>query len=273
MRVATRRLQAALSLFADVLPENAQSFREELDWIGQALGGVRDLDVQLEQLNGWVAEIPEADREALDALRSLLEDKRRDARAAMLEALDSRRYEAFVRPVRTVPARSVPPANGRGRGPRLTVAPDLIEARFRKLRSSGDRIGPTSEAADLHQLRIHGKRLRYALEFLRDLYPGQTRPLIKRMVVLQDVLGLHQDHRTWRSREAARMAADGAELEPATIFAMGEIAERYRRSMASLRAKFPRAYGRVGQGLEVAPASARGTATRGSVEASTDAAE
>ena len=50
MRVATRRLRAALDLFADVLPVRAQVFREELGWLGRLLGVVRDLDVQLEGL-------------------------------------------------------------------------------------------------------------------------------------------------------------------------------------------------------------------------------
>ena len=38
MRVATRRLRAALALFADVLPVRAQVFREELGWLGRLLG-------------------------------------------------------------------------------------------------------------------------------------------------------------------------------------------------------------------------------------------
>ena len=50
MRVATRRLRAALALFAGVLPVRAQVFREELGWLGRLLGAVRDLDVQLEGL-------------------------------------------------------------------------------------------------------------------------------------------------------------------------------------------------------------------------------
>ncbi|MDF2749116.1 MAG: hypothetical protein K0T00_291 [Gaiellaceae bacterium] len=274
MRVATRRLRAALSLFADVLPENAQSFREELGWIGQALGGVRDLDVQLEQLDGWLAEIPEADREALGALSSLLEDQRREARAALLEALDSRRYDVFVgRFGRFLRARSRR-LTGAAAAPALSVAPALIESRFRKLRSRGDRIGPTSEAADLHRLRIHGKHLRYALEFLGDLYPGHTRPLIKRLVELQDVLGLHQDADVAIARLRGLAADRGAELEPTTIFAMGEIAERYRRSMASLRATFPHVYAPVKKkawkSLRQVLEELRPEAP---VEASTDAAE
>ncbi len=50
MRVATRRLRAALALFAGVLPVRAQTFRQELGWLAGVLGAVRDLDVQLEGL-------------------------------------------------------------------------------------------------------------------------------------------------------------------------------------------------------------------------------
>ena len=50
MRVATRRMRAALALFAGVLPVRAQVFREELGWLARMLGAVRDLDVQLEGL-------------------------------------------------------------------------------------------------------------------------------------------------------------------------------------------------------------------------------
>jgi hypothetical protein len=70
------------------------------------------------------------------------------------------------------------------------------------------------------------------------------------------------------------LAADrGAELEPATIFAMGEIAERYRRGMASLRAKFPRAYGRVKKPWKSLRQVLEELRPEAPVEASTDAAE
>ena len=55
MRVATRRLRAALVLFADVLPVRAQTFREEFGWLGRLLGSVRDLDVQMEGLADMAA--------------------------------------------------------------------------------------------------------------------------------------------------------------------------------------------------------------------------
>jgi CHAD domain-containing protein len=242
MRVASRRLRAGLSLFREVLSPEAEEFREELRWLGAALGAVRDLDVQLEQLDGWLADVPEPDRDALSSLRSLLEDQRAPARAALLEALDSRRYEAFVsgfgRMLRARQRRDATP-------PARAAAPDLIEARFRKLRKAAERIGPDSGPADYHKVRIRGKRFRYALEFLADVYPGKTRSLTKQLEALQDVLGLHQDAEVAidRLRSLAVEGVDG--LGRPTIFAMGEIAERYRHSMMELREQFPRAYARV----------------------------
>ena len=245
MRVASRRLRAALSLFADVLPPSAESLRDDLRWIGHTLGAVRDLDVQLEQLDGWLADVPETDREALIAVRSLMEAKRSAARETMLDALDSRRYELFIgrfgRLLRTARGRRSGPAAL----PARAAAPDLIEERFHALRTAAEQITSDSSAAEYHRVRVQGKRFRYALEFLADLYPGKTRPLTKRVVALQDILGRHQDAEVAIERLRRLAGEQGAELEPEAIFAMGEIAERYRRNAAELRARFPEAYGRV----------------------------
>jgi triphosphatase len=245
MRVATRRLRAALSLFADVLPATALKAREELGWVGQGLGAVRDLDVQIEQLGEWLDAAEQEDREALAILRMLLHEQRETARAAMLEMLDSRRYAAFVsRFSRTLRARHLA-RSGPAAQPALALAPDLIETRFRSVRKAGNRIDPDSPAIEYHRLRIRGKRLRYALEFLGDLYPGRTQPLIKRLVAVQDLLGLHQDADVAidRLRRLALSRAD--DLDPRTIFAMGEIAERHRQAAIQLRAQFPAAHARL----------------------------
>jgi CHAD domain-containing protein len=244
MRVATRRLRAALSLFADVLPETALRAREDLGWIGQGLGAVRDLDVQIEQLDQWRDAAEQEDKDALASLRSLLEEHRETERTAMLEMLDSRRYESFVtRFGRTLRgrhhARSGPAAQ-----PALALAPDLIETRFRAVRKAGNRIGPQTPASDYHRLRIRCKRLRYALEFFGDLYPGKTQPLISRLVAVQDLLGMHQDADVAIERLRQLAGSDSDDLDPRTIFAMGEIAERHRRTAIELRAQFPTAYAR-----------------------------
>jgi CHAD domain-containing protein len=245
MRVATRRLRAALSLFADVLPETALKAREDLGWVGQGLGAVRDLDVQIEQLDGWLDAAEPEDRDALASLRALLDEQRNTARAAMLEMLDSRRYEGFVsRFGRTLRARHLA-RSGSAAQPALALAPDLIETRFRSVRKAGNRIGPETPASDYHRLRIRCKRLRYALEFLGDLYPGRTQPLISRLVAVQDLLGKHQDADVAIDRLRQLVATHSHNLDPRTVFAMGEIAERHRRSAIELRAQFPSAYSRL----------------------------
>ena len=245
MRVASRRLRAALSLFREVLPEDVLALEDELRWVGRALGAVRDLDVQLVQLDEWLDAVEGDDRAALAKLRSLLVEQREAARAEMLEALDSRRYEAVVsRFGRALRARRAA-RPGPAAEPALAVAPDLIERRFRSVRKLGSRLGSGSPPEAYHRLRIRCKRLRYALEFLGDLYPGETRPLVRRLVAVQDLLGLHQDADVAIDRLRGLAVARGAELEPGTVFAMGEVAERYHRGMADLRAGFPRAYRRL----------------------------
>jgi CHAD domain-containing protein len=239
MRVASRRLRAALSLFAEALPDSVLKAGDDLRWIGGVLGAVRDVDVQLEQLDGWIAEASPEDRDALAALRSLLDEHRNEARAALLEALDSRRYEAFVtRFARALRARA-PRRGAAFTRPARSVAPDLIEGRFRPVRKGGKKITVASPAAEYHRLRIRCKRLRYALEFLADLYPGSTRPLVRRLVALQDVLGLHQDAAVAIDRLRQLATERGGALPPETVFAMGEVAGRYRESMKALEQEFP----------------------------------
>jgi triphosphatase len=245
MRVATRRLRAALSLFSDALPATATKLREELGWVAGALGAVRDLDVQLEQLDEWLTALPDADREPLDALRGLLEEQRASARAEMLAVLDSRRYQTFVDRFTRMLRSGRTPRTGPAAEPARAAAPELIESRFRRFRKAARRIEPHSPPSDYHRLRIRAKRLRYALEFLADLYPANTRPMIKRLVALQDLLGLHQDGDVAIARLRQIVADRGEALPPATVFAMGEIAERYRRYGAELRARFPSVYARV----------------------------
>jgi CHAD domain-containing protein len=65
------------------------------------------------------------------------------------------------------------------------------------------------------------------------------------LTALQDVLGLHQDADVAIERLRALARDHAGDLDAATIFAMGEIAERHRRQMVELRLRFPGAYSRA----------------------------
>jgi CHAD domain-containing protein len=235
MRVASRRLRAALTLFADSLPVASGELRVELGWVGRTIGAVRDLDVQLAQLDSWIDALPEPDREPLSRLRDLLVAERVEARREMLQALDSSRYSRFVRRFASM-LRSR--AGSRTPAARDAV-PDLVERRYGSLRKAARRLENRAKPEDYHRARIAGKRFRYALEFVADVYPGSTARVVRRTVALQDLLGAYQDGHVATERLRGLAAERGMELGPSTVFAMGEIAERYRPEMEEVRLRVP----------------------------------
>src|SRR5919112_1963881 len=80
----------------NALPERARWFRGELKWLAGVLGEVRDLDVQIEQLNGLLEQqTEEEDREPLSEVEKAIEERRNAARKRLLGAPDSQRYKRF----------------------------------------------------------------------------------------------------------------------------------------------------------------------------------
>jgi CHAD domain-containing protein len=267
MRVATRRLRAALDLFAEVLPARAQGYREELRWLGSVLGAVRDLDVQREgmrdlsdTLAGWSAAALHVDgHHPLADLSALLERERDRARTELLAALDSTRWERLFAGLSSM-ARQGP--LGRALATRVPAAigvPDLVVARHDKVARAARRARRSGVVSDFHRLRISCKRLRYSLEFSADVYDGRTAPYVRRLTALQDELGLLQDAEVASTR-LAELATGEAHLPPATVFVMGALAERDRLSERRLLARLGRAPrphggapGRVGGGAATGP--------------------
>jgi triphosphatase len=246
MRVATRRLRAALSLFSEVLPVRAQVYRAELGWIGRLLGSVRDLDVQREGLAdmagataGWSAPSRPADHDPLAELSALLERERQDARADMLGAFDSVRWERLSKGLVAM-AQQGPARRSLGaRVPAVIAMPDLIVTRHDKVAKAGKRAKRSGLVADFHRLRISCKRLRYALEFSAELYEGRTNRFVRQLTALQDQLGLMQDAEV-ASVRLADLATGQAHLPAATIFVMGGVAERHRREVERLLRRLPK---------------------------------
>lgn len=242
MRVATRRLRAAMSAFRPFLPPRILVFREQFGWIATVLGEVRDLDVQIERMEEWRAGVTEAQSAALNSVEQLFLQRRHLARRRMLFALNSRRYdllvERFAAFLSRGPARSYAP----GQAPILSVAPDLVERRYLKVRKMGDRIRPSSPPTDYHLLRIDAKKLRYALEFVGGIYGKQAVDFSVRATAMQDVLGLHQDADVAMHMLHEMAETSGRKLGAPAILAMGAIAERYRVHAQELRGQFPKVY-------------------------------
>jgi triphosphatase len=244
MRVATRRMRAAMKIFEDSLPARTRAFRDSLKWVAGALGEVRDIDVQLGHLEGWVSEAAPEDREPLVALRTVLEGQRAKARKAMLRTLDSRRYArliaSFAGFLQKGPSRRAAGA----RQPIMEAAPGLVRKPYRKVRKLGDLLTEESSGEEFHELRKKGKRLRYALEFLAEIYSEPIKEFIDPLKDLQDVLGDHQDAEvaTTHLRELSVARGRGRRLPPETIFVMGGISHRYELRARELSTQFPKTY-------------------------------
>jgi len=239
MRVAIRRLRAALRSFAGVLPQGWESVRSELKWLGGSLSAVRDLDVQLDQLGSWKASLPATDQAAMDGMLALLTQQRQQARDALVRSLDSARYAALMQDANTLLDASLPEAAVEPLG---VSAPILIERSYRKLRKRGDSLDSQSRAEDLHRLRIQAKRLRYVVEFVGDGYGSASGRFVRRLTRLQDVLGSHQDAQVASAALRALLADRRGTLAPEVVWVMGEIVERYSATAVEMRREFNKAY-------------------------------
>ena len=97
MRVATRRQRAAWRVFGEAFRKGrTKSYRAGLRDAARRLGAVRDLDVLLEGIDTYRADLPVNEQRALEPLISSLGQHRDDARALLIRELDSPGYSRFV---------------------------------------------------------------------------------------------------------------------------------------------------------------------------------
>lgn len=242
LRVATRRLRAALRFFRPLPPARFVGWaRREMAWLGDTIGAVRDLDVLGQAVSAHAARLDPQLRGALGPLALTIHDRRSAAHVDLVAALDSRRCRRLLDRLAAFADASVTVAQ-----PRLgEVAQALISPLERAALRAGRRIGGDSPPEALHRVRVRIKRLRYALETLRGLGGKGLRKWIRRLEDLQDLLGEHQDAVV--QIEWLRRFADTAEAPPATLLATGALIHRLGRRARKRRARFQEAFERVDQ--------------------------
>jgi len=199
MRVATRRLRSCLRVFRSVLSRPVTSLlNRRVKWLTDALGPARDWDVLIDET---LAPMREAfsDHAGLLEIGQAAEGFRARAYDRAREALESTRYTDLVLTMAgwiegrkwraTVEARQ----RKRLEGPAKRFAVKLLDGRYARVCERGDRFESLS-VEERHALRIRCKRLRYAAEFFADLWGRErTRPLIRHLSGLQDILGVLND--------------------------------------------------------------------------------
>lgn len=241
MRVALRRMRSVLKLSGKLVGEGAEPVRAELGWLGQSLGEVRDYDVLIGHLREVIADFEVRDQAAGRRLVSRFVTERGAAKRRLTRALSSTRYSAMLREASVLARREDSPEE-----PIVDSAPhDLIAGLakpHRKLAKAVRALPADPPDDDLHALRIHGKKLRYAAELAqtsaKKKQAVKIKALIKATKDFQTVLGDHQD--AVIAAERMRTVLDDA--DGPVGFVAGRVAERELARRAEARAGWPAAW-------------------------------
>lgn len=231
MRVATRQLRAVLrSTRPLLLPEWADSLRDELRWLGRVLGPARDLDVQLAYFREESTALDARDRRPLITFIAHLETQRNNAQEVLLNELKSERYLDLI--TRLQQAAHDPTVLES-----TVTLRDLAEQEFTKLRKTIGQAGLAPSNAKIHKTRIKTKRARYAAELAEPTVGKPATRFINKARVVQDVLGVHQDaiQAEAHIREFLKQSTSAR-----AAFVAGRMVERQRRRREKARGKMQR---------------------------------
>lgn len=194
MRVATRRMRASFEVFGEAFERRAlKSHLAGLRHTGRLLGAVRDLDVFMEKALQYEGTLPEDQRNVLEYLVHTWQEQREEARKKMIEFFNSPEYFTFKRDFniflhtpeagrRSLPMDQPVPDLVR------EVAPMMIYTRLAAVRCY-DAWLVDAPIERLHALRIEFKKLRYTVEYFREVLGPQVEQVIEELKTIQDHLG------------------------------------------------------------------------------------
>lgn len=191
-RVALRRLRSAFSLFKPVVADGRfEHLRQELRWLAGALGEVRNLDVLIQRTTDA-------------AIGTTLRDARKRSFAAACDALESPRTRRLLLDLAEwISVGDWLDADQPKERRVERYAEDMLDRYRRRLKRRGADLASIDEESR-HEVRILGKKLRYAAEFFSSLYDGKKatrrrKHFLDALEALQTHLGDLNDEVTGRA--------------------------------------------------------------------------
>jgi CHAD domain-containing protein len=185
LRVSCRRAMAALRAFTPLMRSKPRKLKKWLKRIREAAGPARDVDVLLERFR-------EGEQDEVAAYASERLHKERDTVQSHLvlvadKALPDKLKKCASKTLKLLGGKNSPTVAEYGR--------QAIREAYDPFAQLADLNNPTPD--DLHQLRIAGKRLRYALEIFHGIFSADMREEIYPQIEeLQERLGTINDHAT-----------------------------------------------------------------------------
>jgi len=237
MRVASRRLRAAMRLFAPRLPAAfSEALLPPLHTLSAYLGQARDLDVLLTEITAPVAQaLPHEPR--LAALAGAVTERQYCARRDAIHYLESTDYGGLL--LLAITWLHLPPFTDNSTADKEslgTFATARLKRLYRQLHALA-RVANTQAPVSLHRLRIGIKRLRYALEFFAPLATRRDQVrLLRQLGKLQDALGQINDLAN-AGLLLMQCAGNDPRLREAVSLVGGWHAARHRALLARLPAQ------------------------------------
>ncbi|MCA0962031.1 CHAD domain-containing protein [Salipiger bermudensis] len=196
-RVALRRVRSVISLFKGVYDDKQTAdLKARFGAIMARTGRLRDLDVYLIEREAYLALVPEGFRPGIGKLFDMFAAQRDVEHAKLTAYLDSKAYQKEMAKLEALFDKTKALSKGpEAKRHALDYAKALIWKRYRKVCKIARDIDDATPDAQVHELRIECKKLRYLMEFFAPLFgDAEVRKLIKALKGLQDNLGNFNDY-------------------------------------------------------------------------------
>jgi CHAD domain-containing protein len=204
-RVASRRIREALPLVS--AGSRGRRLERQMRKITQALGPVRQLDVALQILDE-MEHSGEVSRSALSRLRQAVSRERQLLYVDMKRRLDGWNLEKVRK--RALGAARRSGARGVRDPKRLARAQQRAARRAERLRMAIENAAGIYLPDRLHDVRIAVKKLRYAMELVRELSGSRAQAKLRTLKNSQDLLGRIRDLEVLIARIRGVQGAAGA---------------------------------------------------------------
>jgi CHAD domain-containing protein len=196
-RVSLRKVRSVVSLFKGVYSDaQTDTLKQAFSAHMEPTGRLRDLDVYLLERAHYFELLPESLHDGLTTMFSLFVKERDEQCRLIAKRFTGAAYNDSINAL----AQQFANQDALQQGPNAShsaysYACELILKRYRKVCKIARSIDETTDDEEVHELRIHCKKLRYLMEFFSPLFPDQIiKQLIKSLKRLQNNLGLFNDY-------------------------------------------------------------------------------
>lgn len=202
-RVASRRLRAALPLFQTCLPQKkSKAWQRAIRDVTRALGQARDLDVQLARVDAFITGAEDAHlRPGMLRLRLRLNQQRMHAQTDVTQTM-----QAFITSQTSKAMQEHLGGLASRKDAVYLYTPTLYQHSFQAVRERLTSflayraiVHQPEKVAELHEMRIAAKWLRYTIETFAPLYANQLKPSLKAVRAVQEQLGEIHDCDVWQA--------------------------------------------------------------------------